>query len=88
MREVKIQAESKDLNDGAFSNKIIPFLELLSENDYKGFKYYFFILILILFTIITLYELFYSNKIIDLKLFKKYARDSKNYIMYNRKKDK
>ena len=86
MREVKIQAESKDLYDGVFSNKIIPFLELLSEPDYKGFKYYFFILVLILFTIITLYELFYSRKIIDLKLFKKYVRDSKNYIMYDRKK--
>jgi len=86
MREVKIQAESKDLNDGVFCNKIIQFLELLFDTDYKGFKYYFFILILILFTIITLYELFYSNKIIDLKLFKKYARDSKNYIMYNRMK--
>jgi glycosyltransferase involved in cell wall biosynthesis len=86
MREVKIQAESKDLNDGVFCNKIIQFLELLFDTDYKGFKYYFFILILILFTIITLYELFYSSKIIDLKLFKKYVRDSKNYIMYNRKK--
>jgi glycosyltransferase involved in cell wall biosynthesis len=58
----------------------------LFDTDYKGFKYYFFILILILFTIITLYELFYSRKIIDLKLFKKYVRDSKNYIMYDRKK--
>ena len=86
MREVKIQSESKDLNDGVFCNKIIPFLELLSETDYKGFKYYFFILVLLLFTIITLYELFYSRKIIDLKLFRKYVRDSKNYIIYDRKK--
>ena len=77
MREIKIQAESKDLNDGVFSNKMIPFLELLSETDYKGFKHYFFILILILFTIITLYELFYSRKLIDFKPFKKYVRDSK-----------
>ena len=40
MREVKIQAESKDLNDGVLCNKIIPFFELLFDTDYKGFKYY------------------------------------------------
>ena len=66
--------------------KIINLFELLIECDSTQFKFILcssFVLIIILITIL---DIIYYSKIIDLKSFKKYIKDCKNLILYNKEK--
>ena len=66
--------------------KIINLFELLIECDSTQFKFILcssFVLIIILITIL---DIIYYSKIIDLKSFKKYIKDCKNLISYNKEK--
>ena len=66
--------------------KIINLFELLIECDSTQLKFILcssFVLIIILITIL---DIIYYSKIIDLKSFKKYIKDCKNLISYNKEK--
>ena len=66
--------------------KIINLFELLIECDSTQLKFILcssFVLIIILITIL---DIIYYSKIIDLKSFKKYIKDCKNLIAYNEAK--
>ena len=66
--------------------KIINLFELLIECDSTKFKFILcssFVLFIILITIL---DIIYYSKIIDLKPFKKYIKDCKNSISYNKEK--
>ena len=66
--------------------KIINLFELLIECDSTKFKFILcssFVLFIILITIL---DIIYYSKIIDLKSFKKYIKDCKNSISYNKEK--
>ena len=66
--------------------KIINLFELLIECDSTQLKFILcssFVLIIILITIL---DIIYYSKIIDLKSFKKYIKDCKNLILYNKEK--
>ena len=66
--------------------KIINLFELLIECDLTQFKFILcssFVLIILLITIL---DIIYYSKIIDLKSFKKYIKDCKNLVAYNKGK--
>ena len=66
--------------------KIIDLFELLIEWDFTKLKFFLcssFILSIILITIL---DIIYYSKLIDLKSFKKYIKDCKNLIVYNKEK--
>ena len=66
--------------------KIINLFEFLIECDLTQFKFILcssFVLIILLITIL---DIIYYSKIIDLKSFKKYIKDCKNLIAYNEAK--
>ena len=66
--------------------KIINLFELLIECDSTQLKFILcssFVLIIILITIL---DIIYYSKIIDLKSFKKYIKDCKNLVAYNKGK--
>jgi cellulose synthase/poly-beta-1,6-N-acetylglucosamine synthase-like glycosyltransferase len=56
------------------------------ESDIKGFKFFLFVSISFAFIGIIVYDIYYNHKIICSDEFKKYIKDCKNSISYNKEK--
>ena len=69
-----------------FEEKLINLFELLLECDSIQFKYILCSSFVLFIVLITLLDIIYYSKIIDLKPFKKYIKDCKNFIAYNKEK--
>ena len=63
-----------------------PVFDLLVDLDFKEVKYFIFVFVSLLIVFIVVFDVLYYNQMIDLKNFKRYVRDCKNLIMYNRDK--
>jgi len=66
--------------------KIINVLELLIECESTQFKFFLCSAFVLFIVLITILDIIYYSKIIDLKSFKKYIKDCKNLIAYNKEK--
>ena len=83
MQNIKIQS---DIIDESYINKKDLDLEFLFDLDIRYIKKFFNGILLISFIMfIALNKLYYTN-IFDLKYFKRYVRDCKKYIRYERNK--
>ena len=69
-----------------FEEKLINLFELLLECDSIQFKYILCSSFVLFIVLITLLDIIYYSKIIDLKPFKKQIKDCKNFIAYNKEK--
>ena len=69
-----------------FEEIIICIFELLLECDPKNFKVFLCCSFSLVILLIGFLEILYYSKIIDLKTFKKYIKDCKNLIAYNKEK--
>ena len=83
MRQIKIKEE---INDKDYCDKLFVVLEPLIESEIKSLKNFFYITVSIFFLAITFFEIVYFKKISDLKGFKKYVKDCKNFINYEKEK--
>ena len=66
--------------------KIINVLELLIECESTQFKFILCSSFVLFIVLITILDIIYYSKIIDLKSFKKYIKDCKNLMAYNKEK--
>ena len=69
-----------------FEEKIINLFELLIECDSTKFKFILCSSFVLFILLITILDIIYYSQIIDLKSFKKYIKDCKNSIAYNKEK--
>ena len=86
MRKVKIKEEINNKSETFSYLSLIIIIDFLKESDIKSCKYFLCIAIsTILFSIIIL-DIYYNRKIVYSKEFRKYIKDCKNSIIYERNK--
>ena len=86
MQKVKIKSELNEMNDNLFYRGMKRLFDFLEDLDFKEVKYFIFVFVSLFFVFIVVFDVLYYNKMVDLKNFKKYVRDCKNLITYNRNK--
>ena len=86
MREVEIKDYLNNTNERFFYRNLIIIFDFFLESDIKGFKFFLFVSISFAFIGIIVYDIYYNHKIICSDEFKKYIKDCKNSIMYDRDK--
>ena len=87
MRKVEIKDDLNNINEGfCYKNLIIIIITLFIESDIKGFKFFLFVSISFTFIGIIIFDIYYNEKVICPNEFKKYVKDCKNSIIYDRDK--
>ena len=86
MKRVEIQSGTNDIDDELYYIKSIALIDILIKLDFKNIKYFLDVFVLFLFIILIVFDILYYPKKINLFCFKKYVRDCKKLIMYNRDK--
>jgi glycosyltransferase involved in cell wall biosynthesis len=87
MRKVEIKDDLNNINEGfCYKNLIIIIITLFIESDIKGFKFFLFVSISFTFIGIIIFDIYYNEKVICPNEFKKYIKDCKNSIIYDRDK--
>ena len=86
MREVEIKDYLNNTNERFFYRNLIIIFDFFLESDIKGFKFFLFVSISFAFIGIIVYDIYYNHKIICSDECKKYIKDCKNSIMYDRDK--
>ena len=85
MQKVKIKT---DIYDDTYNSNKLLILDLLYYYDINNIKNYIYTIIYILIIIIFIFDRLYYRNMINIKSFKKYIRDCKKSINYNRTKIK
>ena len=86
MQGEEIQPEITDFDDELYYKKSIAIFNILIKLDFKNIKYSLYAIVSLFIIILVVFDVFHYPKIINLYSFKKYVRDCKNFIMYNREK--
>ena len=81
MKKVKIE---QDINDESYINSKTLICEIINDLSFKHIKISAYSLMLLFIVLIIGVDKFYYKNIIDLTQFKKFVRDCKNSIIYDR----
>jgi len=86
MQIVKIKSEINDFNDKTCCKQLIAQIEFLIEYDFNKIKLFYRCAFIIIILLIIFFDAIFYGKNIDLKYFKKYVNDCKNFIIYEKDK--
>ena len=81
MQIVKIKSEINDFNDKTCCKQLIAQIEFLIEYDFNKIKLFYRCAFIIIILLIIFFDAIFYGKNIDLKYFKKYVNDCKNFII-------
>ena len=84
MQIVKIKSEINDLNDKFCCKQLIAQIEFLIEYDFNKVKLFYRCSFSLIIACIIIFDAIFYGKNIDLKPFKKYVNDCKNFIIYEK----
>lgn len=82
MKKIEIKYNNEENTN--YGNYI--FIDLLYEYDIRNTKKFFYVLFIIFFSIVIINIQLYSKNMIDLTKYKKFVRDCKSFIRYDRNK--
>ena len=85
MRKVEIKADINDASERFYNKNLIIIINFFKESE-KSVKYFLCISSSIFFIGIVIFDVYYNIKIICSKEFRKYIKDCKNSIIYDRNK--
>ena len=86
MNKIELISVVKDYNNSIFFSKLFQKCEYISKYIFGNSKYSFFIILSLFLLFFSFLKDFYFPNLINLKSFKKYIRDCKNLVKYNREK--
>ena len=86
MRKVEIKEEINNKSETFSYLSLIIIIDFLKESDIKSCKYFLCIAISTILVFIIILDIYYNRKIVYSKEFRKYIKDCKNSIIYERNK--
>ena len=86
MNKIELISVFKDYNNSISFSKLFQKFEYISKYIFVNSKYSFFIILSLFLLFFSFLKDYYFPNLINLKSFKKYIRDCKNLVKYNREK--
>ena len=84
MRKVEIKEEINNKSETFSHLSLIIIIDFLKDSDIKSYKYFLCIAISIILAFIIILEIYYNRKKVYSEEFRKYIKDCKNSIIYDR----